>query len=91
MLNAPTSIKKTKTFRKLKKKNIIESSKKDRRYAIIDLGTNSVRFDVYTFIKKKIIRFHREKRMIRLGDGVFETGTLNKVAMNRGLEALKDF
>lgn len=86
-----TSIKKAKAIKKLKKKHIIETSKKDLRCAIIDLGTNSVRFDVYSFIKKKVIRFHREKRMIRLGDGVFETGKMSKPAMDRCIKALKDF
>lgn len=87
----PASTKKTKALKKLKKKKSYKANGNDRRYAIIDLGTNSVRFDVYTFIKKKIVRIHRDKRMIRLGDGVYETGQLSKTAVLRALEALNDF
>ncbi len=87
----PATTKKTKALKKLKKKKSHKVAKNDRRYAIIDLGTNSVRFDVYTLIKKKVVRVHRDKRMIRLGDGVYESGQISKAAISRGLEALKDF
>ncbi len=46
------------------------------RVAIIDLGTNSVRLDIYEFHKKSVFRIRRDKYMIRLGDGVFETNML---------------
>ncbi len=57
------------------------------RIAIIDLGTNSVRCDIYRINGKRIERLHRGKRMIRLGDGVFQSGELTQEAMNRALHA----
>ena len=62
------------------------------RFAIIDLGTNSVRFDVYAVYKNnRVSLIHREKQMVRLGDGVFKTGKLNKAAMLRTLYAFEEF
>ncbi len=43
------------------------------RVGIIDLGTNSVRFDVHSLAGKGRL-LHREKLMIRLGQGVFLKG-----------------
>src|SRR5690242_13756486 len=60
--------------------------------AIIDLGTNSVRFDVYQFGPRDQIRLlHREKLMVRLGQGVFIQGVLDKSAIKRTLSALAHF
>ena len=60
---------------------------KVNRIGIIDLGTNSLRFDVYEFKGKKVVRTHREKRMVRLGDGVFETGLIPAEGLQRCLLA----
>lgn len=64
---------------------------KAKRLAIIDLGTNSVRFDVYRLSTSKIEQIFRGKSMIRLGDGVFSTGKLSQEGMNRGLQAFIRF
>ncbi len=62
------------------------------RLAIIDLGTNSVRFDVYELIEgNEVERIFREKQMIRLGEGVFKTGKLVPEAVGRALEAFQYF
>ena len=62
------------------------------RFSIIDLGTNSVRFDVYaTYKNNRVSLIHREKQMVRLGDGLFKTGRLNKAAMLRTLYAFEEF
>lgn len=62
------------------------------RVAIIDLGTNSVRFDVHQFgPKKKKELLHREKLMVRLGQGVFASGKLNKDAIRRTTLAFQSF
>jgi exopolyphosphatase/guanosine-5'-triphosphate,3'-diphosphate pyrophosphatase len=62
------------------------------RIAIIDLGTNSVRFDVHTLGEKGGPRLlHREKLMIRLGQGVFVKGRMDPSAMTRGLQAFEHF
>ena len=62
------------------------------RLAIIDLGTNSVRFDVMSLDSSgRTERLHREKRMVRLGDGLFKNGHLEKVAISRVMAAFHDF
>lgn len=62
------------------------------RVAIIDLGTNSVRFDVHQFgPKDRQQLLHREKLMVRLGQGVFATGKLNREAIRRTVLAFQSF
>ena len=62
------------------------------RLAIIDLGTNSVRFDVHELTaERKTTLLHREKLMIRLGEGVFSTRKLNPRASKRALQAFMRF
>jgi exopolyphosphatase/guanosine-5'-triphosphate,3'-diphosphate pyrophosphatase len=63
-----------------------------KRIGIIDLGTNSVRFDVQKIGPGNKIRcLHREKQMVRLGEGVFVKGTLDPKAMTRALNAFLRF
>ncbi|MGZ3694851.1 MAG: Ppx/GppA phosphatase family protein [Bdellovibrionota bacterium] len=62
------------------------------RVGIIDLGTNSVRFDVHSISEKgKTKLLHREKLMIRLGQGVFLKGRMNPNAIHRTLIAFDHF
>lgn len=62
------------------------------KVAIIDLGTNSVRFDVHNLgVKGKVRLLHREKRMIRLGQGVFVKGRLDQNAIDRAVHAFVHF
>jgi len=64
----------------------------DHRLGIIDLGTNSVRFDVYAVNERgQAERLHREKRMVRLGEGLFKGGKLEPKAEARVHAALHDF
>ncbi|HTB21378.1 MAG TPA: hypothetical protein VK914_01590 [bacterium] len=62
-------------------------------FSIIDLGTNSVRLDVVAANMKEraFRRLHREKRMVRLGDRLFELGHVDPTAVERVEEALRDF
>lgn len=69
-----------------------------RRLAIIDLGTNSIRFDVHEFRLKEgtkhhftSVCIHRDKRMIRLGQDLYLRGTLHPEAKARATLALKVF
>ncbi len=65
---------------------------KSKRLAIIDLGTNSVRFDVVeTQQRDKTRMLHREKLMVRLGENVFLSGKLDSRAARRTLQALSSF
>ncbi len=61
------------------------------RLAVIDLGTNSVRLDIYRLTPKGNSRLYRGKIMIRLGDGVFKTGRLTPEGVERGLRAFVRF
>jgi exopolyphosphatase / guanosine-5'-triphosphate,3'-diphosphate pyrophosphatase len=62
------------------------------RIAIIDLGTNSVRFDVRQLGPGPRVRqLHREKIMIRLGQGVFLNGKLDRSAIQRTLHSFRRF
>ena len=62
------------------------------RLGIIDLGTNSVRFDVHEVRDGKVYKtLYRERLMVRLGQGVFLNGELNKDAIARTVEAFVSF
>lgn len=62
------------------------------RVAIIDLGTNSVRFDVHSLTESGESRLmHREKLMVRLGQGVFVKGKMDPAAIERTVEAMEHF
>jgi exopolyphosphatase/guanosine-5'-triphosphate,3'-diphosphate pyrophosphatase len=63
-----------------------------RRLGIIDLGTNSVRFDVHEIHPRGGTQLlHREKLMVRLGERVFLTGRLHRNAVRRTLQAFSSF
>jgi exopolyphosphatase / guanosine-5'-triphosphate,3'-diphosphate pyrophosphatase len=86
----------TNTHEKNTKKLVVKKSIKKLklsplRLAIIDLGTNSVRLDIYRLSPKGTSRLYRGKIMIRLGDGVFKTGRLSPKGMARGIRAFARF
>lgn len=66
------------------------------RLAIIDLGTNSIRFDIHevSVNRKGTIqhrRLYREKAMVRLGQNLFLEGKLNPESRRRTLDAIHSF
>lgn len=62
------------------------------RIGIIDLGTNSVRFDVHLVGHNgQVHLLHREKLMIRLGQGVFVENKLDTSAIHRTVQAFMSF
>jgi len=62
------------------------------RLAVIDLGTNSIRFDVHQIQPDLTqVLIHREKWMVRLGEQVFLTQKLNPKARVRTVHALQSF
>ncbi len=62
------------------------------RIGIIDLGTNSVRFDVqWIGPAHRVRQLHREKIMVRLGQGVFLRQRLDPSAKRRTIDALIQF
>jgi len=66
------------------------------RLAVIDLGTNSIRFDVHEISsnRKGLVqhrRLYREKTMVRLGQDLFLAGKLSTEGKRRTLEAAHSF
>lgn len=66
------------------------------RLAVIDLGTNSIRFDVHEISsnRKGMVqhrRLYREKTMVRLGQDLFLAGNLSSEGKRRTLEAVHSF
>lgn len=62
------------------------------RIGLIDLGTNSIRFDVHEISSRgEAIRLLREKELVRLGETVFTTHRVSDDAAKRTLEAFRKF
>jgi len=62
------------------------------RVAVVDLGSNSVRFEIYEVDSRlKAKRIYRLKEMIRLGDGVFQTGRIQSEAFSKTIQAFTHF
>jgi exopolyphosphatase/guanosine-5'-triphosphate,3'-diphosphate pyrophosphatase len=62
------------------------------RIALIDLGTNAVRFDVVEVSPAGgVARLHRERLAVRLGEGVFKSGRLSHAAIGRTVAAFESF
>lgn len=60
------------------------------RVAIIDMGSNSIRFIVMQIAENHSYRLeYQQKEAIRLGRGMSETGKLNPAGVKRALECLK--
>ena len=60
--------------------------------ALIDLGTNSARIDIQQISDRgDVTRLVRNKVMVRLGQGLFETKKLQPDAISRTLSTLKEF
>ena len=66
------------------------------RLAIIDLGTNSIRFDIHQVSTSRTgaiqhRRLYREKTMVRLGQNLFLDGKLSEESKRRTLQAIASF
>lgn len=62
------------------------------RLGIIDVGTNSVKFDIYQIDSGRAAhRLYREKLMIRLGQGVFLSHRLDPDARRKATQAFASF
>jgi exopolyphosphatase / guanosine-5'-triphosphate,3'-diphosphate pyrophosphatase len=58
-------------------------------YAALDLGTNNCRLLVATPVRQGFRVVDAYSRIVRLGEGLSQTGRLQPAAMNRALDALK--
>jgi exopolyphosphatase/guanosine-5'-triphosphate,3'-diphosphate pyrophosphatase len=62
------------------------------RIGVIDLGTNSVRFDIHEWVRPGVLKcFYRKKIMVRLGQEVFKKNLLQPEAMQRAEAAIVQF
>lgn len=60
------------------------------RYGIVDLGTLSVRFDIYQLQSKggpKLLRAYRD--MLRLGESIYANGRIDEAAADRSCEQFR--
>ncbi|MGI6706059.1 MAG: Ppx/GppA family phosphatase [Clostridia bacterium] len=64
---------------------------KSRYGAVIDIGTNSVRLLVASLETDKIHGIHKAVSTTRIGEGVHQSRMLDPKAMDRTLQALKEF
>src|SRR5215470_9446342 len=62
-----------------------------RPYAIVDIGSNSVRLVVYDQLGRAPFPRFNEKSLCRLGDGLAETGALAAEGFQRTVEATRRF
>jgi exopolyphosphatase/guanosine-5'-triphosphate,3'-diphosphate pyrophosphatase len=61
------------------------------RVGAVDCGTNSIRLLVADVEDGALADVHREMRIVRLGQGVDETGVLAPEALERAFAALRDY
>ena len=61
------------------------------RYAVIDIGTNSVKLVAARVMHGRITRLTEESAVTRLGEGLGETGELGDLGMDVTLEAVRRF
>jgi exopolyphosphatase/guanosine-5'-triphosphate,3'-diphosphate pyrophosphatase len=66
-----------------------ESGERDRVYGALDLGTNNCRLLLAKPSRRGLRVVDAFSRIIRLGEGIGQTGRLSDAAMARTLEALK--
>jgi exopolyphosphatase / guanosine-5'-triphosphate,3'-diphosphate pyrophosphatase len=62
-----------------------------KRVAIIDIGSNSVRFVVYDRLARTVFSVHNEKTICCIGRSVAVTGMLNKEGCELALDALRRY
>jgi exopolyphosphatase/guanosine-5'-triphosphate,3'-diphosphate pyrophosphatase len=60
-------------------------------YAVVDIGSNSVRLVIYDRLGRSPFPRFNEKSLCRLGDGLAETGRLGEEAIGRTVRALVRF
>src|SRR5271166_3027498 len=60
-------------------------------YAIVDIGSNSVRLMVYDQLGRAPLPRFNEKSLLRLGEGLAETGAIAPESFRRTVEAVRRF
>ncbi|MDY6915553.1 MAG: Ppx/GppA phosphatase family protein [Candidatus Cloacimonadota bacterium] len=60
-------------------------------YAVLDIGTNSIKFYAFSIENKKVKTIVDTNNISRLGEGLAKTGKISETAMKRNIKALKEF
>ena len=60
-------------------------------YAIVDIGSNSVRLVVYDQLGRAPLPRFNEKSLLRLGEGLAETGVIPADSFRRAVQAARRF
>jgi len=60
-------------------------------FAAIDIGSNSCRVKIASVLQHRLHTLHEDREVVRLGEGVFETGVASPEAMANTVRALKRF
>lgn len=61
------------------------------KYAILDIGTNSIKFFLFSIENGKSATIIDTNNISRLGEGLLKTGIISDEAMDRNIEALSEF
>ena len=61
------------------------------KYAILDIGTNSIKFFLFSIENGKSTTIIDTNNISRLGEGLLKTGIISDEAMERNIEALRGF
>jgi len=67
------------------------SNRKDGKYAVIDMGTNTFHLLIAEVTKGELLFLHKEKVGVKLGQGSINQGYISEGAMERGLNCLNSF
>lgn len=62
-----------------------------KKYAILDIGTNSIKLFVFSIEKNEPKTIIDTNNISRLGEGMQKTGKISEEAMNRNIQALNNF
>ena len=62
-----------------------------KKYAILDIGTNSIKFFLFSIDNGKSTTIIDTNEISRLGEGLLKTGIISLEAMDRNIEALAGF
>ena len=59
--------------------------------AAVDIGANSVRLKIARVVRKRLQVLHEDREVVRLGEAVFRTGSLDPSAMEQTVRVLRRF
>ncbi len=59
--------------------------------AAVDIGANSVRLKIARVVRKRLQVLHEDREVVRLGEAVFRTGSLDPAAMEHTVRVLRRF